>query len=72
MSTKFPVSHLESDGHLVVLVQLFMEAFFLVRFQLDIVGSGKTEEASEGSELGEQHLGREMPYERSNGGMEDR
>lgn len=37
-SSKFPIADLERDGHLVVLVQLFVEAFAHVRLHLDVVG----------------------------------
>jgi hypothetical protein len=40
-ATKFAVPNLEGDGHLVVGMELFVEAFFRMRFELDIVGRGK-------------------------------
>lgn len=58
-STKLPVADLEGDGHLIVRVQLFVEAFPRVRFHLDVVGGGKAQQATEGckgSNGGEQHL----------------
>ncbi len=36
-AAEFPVADLERDRHLVVLVQLLVEAFALVRLHLDVV-----------------------------------
>lgn len=37
-ATKFPVAHLERDGHLVILMQLLVEALSAVGRKLDVVG----------------------------------
>ena len=37
-AAELPVADLESDGHLVILVQLLMETLAAVRGQLDVVG----------------------------------
>lgn len=37
-TTEFPVAYLECDGHLVILVQLLVEALSAVSRKLDVVG----------------------------------
>ena len=45
-----PVAHLEGDGHLVVLVQLLVEAFPRVRAQVDVVGQRERKQGQQGRE----------------------
>jgi hypothetical protein len=40
-TSKFAIANLESHGHLVVGMELFVEAFFRVRLELDVVCGGK-------------------------------
>jgi hypothetical protein len=47
--SKFPVADLEGDGHLVVGVQLFVEAFSRVCFELDVVCGGEAKKCQRGS-----------------------
>lgn len=44
--SEFPVADLERDCHLVVLVQLLVEAFALVRLHLDVVRRCEGEQAA--------------------------
>ena len=65
-SAKLPVADLEGDCHLVVLVQLLVEAFALMRLHLDVVRRGEGEQAArrcEKTKGREQHLcgGRAWP-----------
>lgn len=58
-AAEFPVANLEGDGHLVVLVQLLVEALALVRLHLDIVRRCERQQAArrcEETEGREQHL----------------
>ena len=43
-AAEFPVADLECDGHLVVTVKFFVEAFSGVGFELDVVGESGGEE----------------------------
>lgn len=52
-AAKLAVADLEGDGHLVVLVQGFVEAFALVSLHLDVVGRGIRQQAARRSEHGE-------------------
>lgn len=55
---EFSITDLERDRHLVVLVELFVKAFFRVGLHLDIVGCGEAKQASYGGKdrrLREQH-----------------
>ena len=45
-AAKFPVADLEGHRHLVVLVQLLVEAFALVRFHLNVVRRRQGEQAA--------------------------
>ena len=45
--SELSVSNLECDSHFVVAVELFVEAFFRVRFHLDVVTRGETETCEE-------------------------
>lgn len=46
-ASKLAIAHLESHGHLVVGVELLVEAFSRVRAKLDVVGGG---EANQGQQ----------------------
>lgn len=48
-AAEFAVADLEGDGHLVVRVQLLMEALARVRLELDVVRRADGEEAAESS-----------------------
>jgi hypothetical protein len=47
--TEFSIANLEGDGHFVVRVQLFVEAFSRVGFELDVVRGRGSEERQGGS-----------------------
>jgi hypothetical protein len=49
---KLSVADLEGDRHLVVLVQLLVEAFSRVRLHLDVVGGRQPEQAARGRKDG--------------------
>lgn len=57
-TTKFPVSNLESDCHLIIPLQDLVEAFSLMGAHLDVVRDGGGEEAQEGGKEWEAHCGR--------------
>jgi hypothetical protein len=40
-SSKFSITDLEGDGHLVVCMKLLMEAFSRMSFEVDVVGNGR-------------------------------
>lgn len=59
-TAKFAVADLEGHGHLVVGMELLVEAFARVGLELDVVGRGEADEIAEGGDNGggrEQHCG---------------
>lgn len=50
------VSNLEGDGHSVILVKLLVEALAAVCCELDVVGDGAGEEATQREDGGETHF----------------
>lgn len=57
-STKLPVADLEGDGHLVIFMQLLVEAFSRVSSELDVVGLGDGEEGEDREEEAEERCHR--------------
>ena len=58
-ATKFAISNLKCDRHLVVDMELFVETLARVRLELDVVGGNRAEHAAQGrdgSGSGEAHF----------------
>ena len=54
-TSKFPISDLKCDRHLIILMQNLVEAFLLMGAQLDVVSHGGCQEAQQGEEDWEAH-----------------